>query len=345
MNRANYGALAAKIRTIYGTRLRLEDFRRMTAMHSVAEVLDYLRQQGSWAPAAGTITASRPGRAATEHALREQTLEEFVRISNFVPREDRLLLDFPVRQAELDWILTNLRRLSMPHIRTQFPLPSRFLTHSKMDYRALETCADYDGLMAAARRSIYYPALLHLRPEDPRELPNYAIAESLLNSVYFSFTEKLIRGSYTGTVREQLLHALGIQVDLLNISHILRLKQYFPQETNYLPALYPFNYRLRPDQINALCAAPTVDEVFARLADTAYAGEFTGQRATDVEEYCRRALVRNYRRLLLNGEPSVCTAVAFLHLRALELQALIRVIESVNYGVPCNEEFLSLVGQ
>ena len=71
MTRANYGALAAKIRTIYGTRLRLEDFRRMTAMHSVAEVLDYLRQQGSWAPASGTITASRPGRAATEHALRE----------------------------------------------------------------------------------------------------------------------------------------------------------------------------------------------------------------------------------------------------------------------------------
>ena len=50
---AQYGALAAKVKALYGKRLRLEDFQHMAAFKSEAEVLEYLRAHPSWSRASG----------------------------------------------------------------------------------------------------------------------------------------------------------------------------------------------------------------------------------------------------------------------------------------------------
>ena len=41
-----YGALSAKVRALYGKRLRSDDFARLAARRSEAEILDALRQAG-----------------------------------------------------------------------------------------------------------------------------------------------------------------------------------------------------------------------------------------------------------------------------------------------------------
>ncbi len=341
-----YGALTTKVKAMYGRRLRYEDFQRMAAMTSVPAVLDYLRQT-SWAGAMARLDALPLNRANLESVLQEQTREEYVRLASFAPRSDRALLSYPVRLAELQGIMTSLRRLKAGRILDPLPLSDRFLLHSKMDYKLLATCTNYDGLIAAAQHSIYADALRSLRPEQPVALPEYNVTETLLHTVYFTDLYRSVKKHYGGEVKSVLLSALGQQIDLLNIIHLLRMKVYFPDQSSDPAFLFPFHYRMKPAQLRELAAAPTAQAVFDKLQSSPYASAFRElniDEVNEVEDYYRTAMYRFHRHQVISGLPSIGTAVSYLHLKDAEVSALINVIESVNYGVSYDDSFVRLIG-
>lgn len=339
-----YSGLTTKVRAMYGKRLRAADFRRMAAMTSVSEILDYLRQNPSWSPAISTVDSEHPDRASLETALRNQVREEYVRLNNFTPQQDKTLLAFPVMLAELEAIMITLRRLISVRVKDPNPLPSRFILHGKLDYAGLAASKSFDELADAARNTVYYSALLRLRPEQLGDLPDYTLTESLLRATYFTFIYRLIHKKYSGETRSILLRCFGEQVDLLNIVHILRLKRFFSDDDRYVSILFPFHYKLRPAMVKALCTAPDVDSVLTLLEQTPYAKQFRGVASDAMDDYYRRSFYQFNRRQLFLSLPSIYSAVAYLNLKELELDALINVIESVNYGVPFDTAYLDLIG-
>ena len=344
-----YGALSAKVHALFGKRLRTEEFARLARMRDAADLLEALRRHPGWSRALSRAAYedwSYVGRVEVEKALWEELDLEYLSLAHYVPREDRELMQFLVRLAERSAILHTQRRLKAGKGAAGLPRAPGRLLRGRLDYQALLECTGYDQLLAAARESIYYPALLHLRPGPGEPLPDYTIAECLLRTAYFSHMYRLAQRQYTGPVQKVLLRSLGEQVDLLNIIHILRLKTYFPAtpQEDYLSILYPFHYRLKPELIHQLCAAPDAKAVFALLEGTRYRDCFRGVEALDVEEYYRRALYLFNRHQLVTAPASVYTAMAYLDLKETEMMVLINVIESVKYGVPYNESLAELVG-
>lgn len=340
-----YGALSAKVRAMYGKRLRLSDFEHMASLTDPRDVMDYLRSQPGWAVSAAALSAGQDyvGRVELEEALDLQLSHDYESLSHFVPKGDKALVSFPVRRRELEEIMAALRRLKstgedqgMSH-----PMPGM-----KLDRAALRSCTDYAGLLAATRESIYYPTLLRLAPTQPGALPDYAATEALLRGAYYSHLYKIIHQYYEGETGRVLSRSLGEQIDLLNLIHLLRIKTYFPGEAGLSTFLFPFGYQLKSDKMGALRSAGSPQEVFALLSGTPYAKALEGLPTTvaAVEAYYRRAFYQFNRRQLTGGEPSVYTAVAYLTLKELELQALINVIESVKYGVRYDDAFARMAG-
>lgn len=157
----DYGALSAKVRAMYGKRLRLQDFEHMAALTDTRDVLDYLRTQPGWSAAIAPLSAGSDyvGRAELEEALRRQIRHDYAGIAHFVPKSDRAMVSFPVRMKELEDIMTALRRLKSGG---EKGTPSPHMADMKLDQKALHTCVDYAGLLAAVKESIYYQPLLHL---------------------------------------------------------------------------------------------------------------------------------------------------------------------------------------
>lgn len=340
-----YEALTTKVKAMYGKRLRWDDYIRMAHMGSVGEVYADLRQHPVWGPAVGRVgEGGRFGRARLEAALREQIREEYVRLTAFVPQKDMELMSFPVLRSELDGLLYTLTRLQAGRIKEVEPLPTAFILHSKTDETALPLCTDYDGLLDAARESIYHDALLHLRPPEGG-LPDYTVAESLLFSVYYSHIINVVKKRYDGDLRKTLQRSIGSQVDMLNIMHILRLKRFFPEEDNFLTVLFPFNYKVTPEQIRAMCAADGPQGVLAVVAETPYAGTFRDADMNDLERLYAETLFRLSRRQLMMGKPSIYSAVAFLNLRELEMKELVTVIETVKYQAEYDDRFARVLGR
>ena len=340
-----YEALATKARAMYGKRLRHADYVRMARMGSVEEIYSDLRQHPVWGPAVSRLGESgRFDRARLEAALREREREEYVRLLAFVPRQDRALMNFPVLRSELEGLLFTLTRLQAGRIKEVEPLPTRFILHARTDEKALPLCTDYDGLLQAARESIYYDALVSLRPPEGG-LPNYTVAESMLVSVYYNYIFRLIAKQYAGDVRRSLQQGLGMRVDMLNIMHILRLKRYFPEEDNYLTFLFPYYCKLKPDQVRAMCAASGPEGVLALLADTPYDQVFRRCDMQTLELRYHQELLRLSRRQLLLGAPSIYSAVALLNLREMEVRELVTVVETVKYQAQYDDRFAALLGQ
>jgi vacuolar-type H+-ATPase subunit C/Vma6 len=158
----------------------------------------------------------------------------------------------------------------------------------------------------------------------------------LLRSTYYSTLYHYSSKHYEGETKKVLLRSVGEQVDLLNVTHILRLKKYFPGDSHYISSLFPFNYRLKPEFIQAMMEARDVDAVFTLLASSPYAAMFADRDVPQLEVYAQRAFARFNHRQLTSGTPSVYTAIAYLNLKELEMKALVNDIERVKYGAPFN---------
>lgn len=341
---AGYEALTTKVKAMYGKRLRFADFVRMAKMGSVGEVYADLRQQPVWGPAINRLGGDfKVGRARLEASLREQIRKEYVRLIPYIPRRDMELMDFPVLRSELGGLLFTLTRLQAGRAGEMETLPDRFILHSKTDESALPRCTDYDGLLEATRGSIYYEPLLHLRPAEGG-LPDYTVTEARLFSVYYGHMLDVVKKRYEGDVRKTIQKGFGTQVDILNIMHILRLKNFFPAADDYLSVLFPLSYKLRPEQIQAMCAAGSADEVLAVVAGTPYAREFRNASVAGLQQIYDESMFRLCRRQLMLGKPSIYSTVAFLNLRMLEMKELITVIETVKYQAEYDDRFARVLG-
>lgn len=338
-----YDALAVKARAMYGRRVRKEDLLRITAQTSIGAIADQLRQLPGWQEA----TAALPGgelltRARLESALRDQVRREGVRLAAFAAREDRALLEFPLRRSELEYILSALRRLHASMHKQEEPILPAWLHRTRLDMAALGACTDFAGLVEAARGSIYYQALRRLLTEEG-SLPGYGSTEALLWSVYFKHLMELACKRYKGDVRKTMESSVGSQVDMMNILHALRLKRYFPDSGSFLPLLIPYHYRVRPEQIYAMCAAPSLEAAMELIEATPYAAVFRGAGMEELQDLYHTTLYKASRRQLLLEKPSVYSAAAYLNLRELELGAVVTAVEASKYQIPLTPSFLRIL--
>ena len=338
-----YDALTVKARAMYGRRVRKDDLLRITNQTTIEAIADELRQLPGWSEA----TASLPEgelltRAKLERALRDQVRREGLRLSSFAAREDRPFLEFSIRRTELELILSALRRLHAKLHKAEDTFSSAWLHRIQVMPDALASCSDFAGLVEAAGKSIYYDALHRLLTEEGT-LPDYGSTEALLWSVYFKHLMQLAAKRYKGDVRRMMESSVGTQMDMMNILHALRLKRFFPDTDNFLPVLVPYHYKVKPEQIHAMCTAPSLEAAMELIEATPYAATFRGVKMEELQDLYRATLYNASRRQLVMGKPSVYSAVAYLNLRELELTAVVTAMEASKYQLPLNPSFLHVL--
>lgn len=338
-----YDALTVKARAMYGRRTRKEDLIRINKLSSIDAIADELRSLPGWQEATAVLPQGELlTRAKLESALRDQVRREGLRLSAFAAREDRPFIEFSIRRTELELILSALRRLHANLHKADDSLSPAWLHRTQVDPDGLRTCSDFAGLVDAADGSIYGKSLRRLLTEG-EDLPDYGSTEALLWSVYFKHLMELACKRYKGDVRKTMESSVGTQMDMMNILSALRLKRYFPDTDNFLPVLIPYHYRVRPDQIHAMCAASSLEHAMELIEATPYAATFRGAKMEELQDLYHSTLAKSSRRQLALGKPSVYSAIAYLNLRELELNAVVTAVEASKYQLPLTESFLRFI--
>ena len=326
-------AIATKVRALYGRMLDEKDLEKLCRSKSTSELVWAMRSMQAWKGAAELLPSDDTTTQSFSAALWTQVADEQVRIYRFASMQDKRYLELIAYQYELKRILAVLRRLSGREEGSN-PLSGHafFLEKSQIDEALLDSCTDWQGLLRATEKTIY-ARVLHLIGLESGGLPSYAEAASLLEIRSYTAIFEFLNKKYTGPQKKRLQEYIGTQADCLNLTHLLRLKQYYPDALDDLgDLLIPVRSHLTDDLIRQIQQAPDMQHVMEILRRRRWSKHF----AEDVlvpEQAQDLAMIDFCRRLLTSPEGGICTAQAYLTLKQIECRRMIRIYEAVRLGV------------
>ena len=331
----NYGAISAKVHALYGKMLTDGDWKRMCEMRNVNDAVSFLKTQPGWQKAAQRIPTGEIPISEVANALRTQVLSEFERLFAFGSREDKRFLLFMVYKAEERRILSAYNKLIA--IRETFKseeTPSEILKRSKLDFSALNTARTYKDIIEASKGTIYYNTLSGIEINPDTGLPKYTSISVLLENKYYAEFYKYLNKDFSGLGKNILINSLGTEADILNAIHILRIRRYFPAS---IPAvnelIIPVSRHLSKKTIAEIVNASSEEAAIAIIKETPIGKYFSAFDNADLEKRYEAAMTTFCRKLIGTGQPTICVVQAYLTLKRIESERLIRVIEAIHYDV------------
>ena len=333
-----YSAVSAKVMALYGKMLTEDDWRHLCGCASVTDITSFLRNNKDWIETVSGLPAS-PSVPKLQTAVLKKVYTEYERLFKFSYLEDKKYLIFTLYRAEYGYILETLRRLQSKENPVKTIEMTDFMRkHSLVDIGALESCADFQGLMEAVSGSIYEQTLKRLPINQETGFPSYRDAEIFFKSQFYKTVFSFAKNDYKGLGKQKLINFLGTEADLLNIVSILRLQRYFPGSLNKAnEMLIPIYNQLEPKIVNALVEANNENEALNILRKSSCRKYLEGLDLQKLENLHNDSMEAFCRKIIKSPDPSICVSVAYLILRELECKKLNRLIEAVDYGVDPKE--------
>ena len=327
-----YGAIWAKVLVLYGKRLKKDDYAQLCQKGSVTEVAGYLKSQPYWHDALKDFDLSDVHRGQLEAELKKVALDEYLRIARFCTQGDSKVLSYPIMMAELKEITAFLQLLYAKNPELYIcELSDYYKQRSKIDFDRLSASRSMDDFLKAVAQSEYYTILKNVVPSDERP---YASIEVVLRAYLYSKLLRAINNSYSGNVRKSLLKSFGMQIDLINIINIMRIKKYFAYDIEELQSfIIPHYYKINLGFLKQLAAVESEAEELALFDQTIYGSLFKNNEFAYFENYLYKALYDFSQKALTAGKPSVFIPIAYLSLKEIELKNVINIIECIRYGL------------
>jgi len=328
---SQYAAVFAKCRAKFATLLKDEDYHTLASIKSVSGVASYLVQNSDYADDLKGVDISDIHRAQLETLLYANLMRSYKSLYVFTHGTLREFIGAMTRRFNINSILKIAMRLSNPTILSDDGVGVVLNTaYSDVDMIKVSSAQSLDQLKTVFEGT-RYEKIFNDAYQDGKL--NYLMLEVGLyndyyNQIYNKFVEKR-----TGAVNESIKKLLHLDVDLTNISIILRMKFTFDAKADsIIPLLLTIKGGRDRREYIMLCNM-TKNEFIEYLRSSKYRRlAFIGENMSTAE-YMANYLNVYYRRLMNSPTPSFEHPFAFLWLKELEIQNLIHVIEGIRYGI------------
>jgi V/A-type H+-transporting ATPase subunit C len=335
-------ALMAKVRALYGNRLREEDYQHLLASKTVAEVAAYLKSDTGYAATLSEVKEELIHRGQLETFVRRHSLTLYTKLIRF-SYNDRFFLTMYVMENEVRQLLLAIRFLNAGSMdRYIVALPVYLDKYLSIDLFALAKVRDYDQLLEIVAHSPYYDCIARFRPvtsEKPVDI--MACEHALLEHFYNTVLERVDK-DYSGDTREDLRAIIAAQADYHNLQVVYRLRRYFdysPErvresmlhiKTAINPALAydPILYAVGREEINKALRSAYVSRKFH--IDSSWGSSWLSEQLSR----SRKALC--HKTFRFSTKPMVIV-LTYMFLLEIEVQNIINIIEGIRYQIPAEE--------
>lgn len=333
-SRMEYGAMSAKVLTMYGRLLKDEDWRRLYDCRSAGDIYSFLRGHPGWSTAMTALPPS-PTPQMLELTIDKALFTDFEKLYNFSSLEDKKYFRFFIHRLEYEYILSSIVEKEPGDALPRSAAITDFMhAHSDVDPDALSQARNFSAVLSAVRGSIYEKPLSEMKPDPATGMPSYWEAGVLLENTYFKAMFSFLTRSYKGSGSAHLRTIIGTEADLLNIISIIRLQRSFPASLEKADELLiPVSYKLKPDLCRALESARSETEALELLKRSPFAASFEGTDPSHLEALYYATMDKLCRKLVKMAEPDIGVPQAYLILRELECKKLTRVVETVRFGL------------
>ncbi len=342
--RAN--ATMAKIRAIYGKRLRPEDFAQLISCTGVGEAAQYLKDSTHYAKPLEGINGENIHRGQLESLLRRAYYERYFEIVSFEGLGDVPFYSYITRKTEVDQILECITHINSGVFDQIVTLPVYMNRHTRFDLVALAKVRSFDELMQVVGKTGYGDMLKRFRPREGGRI-DYPAVELALRTDYY---DKLIHSTYVFPDNVQLEEFLRERIDMINIINAYRMKVHFSMDGDEIRSrMIPVpEYDSSTDRLIQHITQRKLDEMYAapdresflRLLSASWYGremEREGLTQMPTERALETLQHRRTRHAFAMANSTPAVFFTFNSLLETEINNVIRVIEGIRYSLPVEE--------
>ena len=342
-NLLKYSGIVTKLRAMEAKLLKPENFEEIANLHSVPEVVTYLKENSSYTFVLEDLDENRLHRGDIEKILIEQLYHDYAKIYRFCGLEQRKFLMLYVKRYETD-LINYCLRIVINHYAEPFDLNYKkdfFDKYTQISIDKLITSRTTDELIENLKGTEYYEPLKKLKDSPSVTLFDYDLA---LNQYYFSTMWKKRKKILKKKELELYTRDCGSKIDLLNVQWIYRAKKYYNMNpADIYSLLVPIHYKISTDLIKEIVEAPGLDELEAALNKTSYARHYNFNQQLTIEQMYTECLYHLYKMDRRQNPYSIAAINTYLFMKEEELKRLTTAIECIRYSLTPGET-LAYVG-
>ena len=315
-----------------------KDYEALLARKTVSEVTLQLKQTALYAKDFEDIDERFVHRQQLETLLKKSLYQDLKSLKYFAGSSEKKILDAYYSQSELAYIMRVIRSIQAGSAVQKNILIATDMNASRHSEGVAElaTATSLDEFVQLLEKTKYAGAFsdMDLAHAD------YAAIDIALTSKFFSLLFKFLKKYLSAADCRLIQKRIGTEIDIRNISCILRLKEYFP-EADFYQYLLPYGKFLSKEKLISL--AHSSDFLSDLKTDyPGYAAYFSTEKKPD--DSMDKIEYQLNRTLMLAGQPSICVVLAYLSLREIEIKNIIHIVEGVRYGTSVENIRNCLVG-
>lgn len=337
LNSLSSNAILAKARAIYGKRLKNSDYNELLRQHTVADVAAYLKSSTDYAKALSGINEVSIHRGQLENLINRSLYDKFysLAIYDFSPNEG--FYRYVITNAEVGLILRTIMLLNSDSQQDiLFNLPSFIQSYICFDLLSLPKTKSFSDLLRAMQNTPYAAVLK--RFEAPNGEIDLAGCEVALKTYYYQSIFDSIEKYFKGKAKQELKEAVLIEIELMNLTLIYRLRRYFDKSSAEIRSrLLPFRYKLTDRALTQLLEAKEKDGFVRDMRLSIYSGKMRGVSFNYIEDYTKRLRYLISRQLLRFSTNATVVFFSFMTLTRIEIENITTVIEGIRYQNPSSE--------
>ncbi|MBR5405893.1 MAG: V-type ATPase subunit [Oscillospiraceae bacterium] len=336
----NYHATVALIRSAYGHRLRAADYRNLVNLHSVSEVVSYLKGTAAYGELLAGLEPGYTHRGHLEMLLKRNLFTQCLHFCSLERLSQKPFFRFFIYEYEIRELFKAIQLGDQDYISSMDTWLAPYLCFKQEKLARAGTNA---ALLDAVAGTPYAPILKRYLPRDdsvqtPAQIP-YTELEIALRTDCLNRILKEAEQTMHGDDLEALRGLIGEQVDLINLINAYRLKSVFRADRQTLDSMMlPIAGKLPRRICQALYAAPDKAAFEAVLAETRYGRMLSDlpdiPDAVRVERAFQTLRWRTARNALHFSGHAAVSLYAVHCLNQIEVQNLIAVIEGIRYQKP-----------
>lgn len=324
-------AITAKARAIYGHRLTTNQYTELLRLRTVSDVAAYLKTSSSYSPYLKGINEMQIHRGQLENLLNRSRFEKYFSLCHYDFTKDKGFYRYVISNAEVSVILKAIMLLNSGAAQEIIvSLPSFMQEYACFDFMELSKIKSFNDLLNVLEKTPYKNVLK--RFNAPVGYIDVSDCELTLKTHYYKTIFALIDRYYKGKTRKELNEVVLIEIELLNLSLIYRLKRYFKKTSNEIKLqLLPFHYKLNRRSLDNLLEGQGKQKFIDDMKLRTYDSNMKNVEFNYIEDYTKRLKYILNRKLIRFSSNSAISFYALMSLVQIEIENIIIIIEGIRY--------------
>lgn len=325
-------AISAKARAIYGKRLTNTNYTELLRLQTVSDVCGYLKTNTSYSRYLSGVNEVSIHRGQLENLLNRSRIEKYFSLCSYEFSKDNGFYRYVIANVEVTIILRALMLInsgSGDDLITK--LPTFLQEYTYINFTALCKAKNFDELLVVLNRTPYRSVI---KPYNaPNGQINFSDCEQALKTFYYTTILADIEKNYTGKTKKELTEIVLIEIELLNLSLMFRLRRYFNRPIEEIRRLLlPFHYKLTPRAIDNLLSSQQKDEYIQKMKLHTYNSSMQNVEFNYIEDYTKRLRFIINRKMMRFSTNAPIAFFALMSLTQIEIENIIIIIEGIRYN-------------